>query len=62
MQIETVITNLQRTIAGKRMLLDTYENPLVNPYPAVVKLAMISVLQTNIAELERILADLQQVK
>lgn len=60
MNLQTVITNLKRTIAGKEMLLATYENPSVNPYPKFVKEAMIQFLETNIDELKRILQDLDQ--
>lgn len=57
--IYTVRDNLKRTIAGKEMLLATYENPGVNPYPKFVKEAMIQFLETNIDELRKILADVE---
>lgn len=60
MNISTVRDNLKSTIAGKEMLLDTYKNPSVNPYPKFVKEAMIDFLEVNIAELKRILADVEQ--
>ena len=60
MNLQTVITNLKNTIAGKEMLLDSYKNPSVNPYPKFVKEAMIDFLEVNIAELKRILADVEQ--
>ena len=60
MNLQTVITNLKRTIAGKEMLLETYKNPGVNPYPKFVKEAMIDFLEVNIAELNRILADVEK--
>ena len=59
MNIQTVAQNLRNTIAGKEMLLATYENPGVNPYPKFVKEAMIQFLETNIDELKRILADVE---
>ena len=60
MNLQTVITNLKNTIAGKEMLLDSYKNPSVNPYPKFVKEAMIDFLEVNIAELKKILADVEQ--
>ena len=60
MNLQTVITNLRNTIAGKEMLLDTYKNPSVNPYNKFAKEAMIDFLEVNIAELKRILADVEQ--
>lgn len=60
MNLQTVITNLKNTIAGKEMLLDSYKNPSVNPYPKFVKEAMIDFLEVNIAELKRILADVEK--
>ena len=59
MNIYTVAQNLRRTIAGKEMLLATYENTGVNPYPKFVKEAMIQFLETNIDELKRILNDVE---
>lgn len=52
--------DLRRTIAGKEMLLATYENPSVNPYAEIVKATMIQMLEINIDELKRILQDLEQ--
>jgi hypothetical protein len=60
MNIQTVKTNLEQTIAGKEMLLITYQNPSVNPYPKGVKETMIQMLEINIAELNRILQDVEQ--
>ena len=60
MNIQTVAQNLRNTIAGKEMLLDSYKNPSVNPYPKFVKDAMIDFLEVNIAELKRILQDVEQ--
>ena len=60
MNIQTVAQNLRNTIAGKEMLLDTYKNPSVNPYPKFVKEAMIDFLEVNIDELKSILADVEQ--
>ena len=60
MNLQTVITNLRNTIAGKEMLLDSYKNPSVNPYPKFVKEAMIDFLEVNINELKRILADVEK--
>jgi len=57
-QIDTVIKNLERTILGKEILLDTYRNPQVQPYPDAVKQGMIQFLEINIAELQRILDEL----
>lgn len=60
MNLQTVITNLKRTIAGKEMLLATYENPEVKAYPKAVRETMATMLEINIAELKRILADVEQ--
>ena len=60
MNIQTVINNLRHTIAGKEMLLATYENPSINPYPPMVKATMVHMLETNITELKRILQDVEQ--
>ena len=62
MNLQTVITNLRNTIAGKEMLLDSYKNPSVNPYPKFVKEAMIDFLEVNIDELKRILQDVEQCR
>ena len=62
MNLQTVAENLRNTIAGKEMLLDTYKNPGVNPYPKFVKEAMIDFLEINIAELKRILTDVEQCR
>ena len=60
MNISTIVQNLRNTIAGKEMLLDTYKNPSVNPYPKFVKEAMIDFLEVNIDELKHILADVEK--
>ena len=60
MNIQTVAQNLRNTVAGKEMLLDSYKNPSVNPYPKFVKEAMIDFLEVNINELKRILADVEK--
>ena len=59
MNIQTLAQNLRNTIAGKEMLLDTYKNPSVNPYPKGVKETMIQMLEVNIAELKGILQDVE---
>lgn len=59
MNIETVAANLRNTIAGKEMLLETYKNPGVNPYPKFVKETMIQMLEVNIDELKLILEDVE---
>ena len=59
MNIYTVRDNLKNTIEGKEMLLETYKNPGVNPYPNFVKEAMIQFLETNVVELKRILQDVE---
>lgn len=60
MNIATVARNIKNTIAGKEILLDTYQNPSVNPYPTFVKETMIQMLEINIAELKQILQDVEQ--
>ena len=60
MNIETLAQNLRNTITGKEMMLYTYKNPSVNPYPKGVKETMIQMLEVNIAELKGILQDVEQ--
>ena len=60
MNLQTVITNLKSTIAGKEMLLATYENPEVKAYPKAVRETMATMLEINIDELKRILADVEK--
>ena len=66
MNLQTVITNLKRTIAGKEKMLASL-NPN-NPYSeefksegeVMARRATIEFLKINIAELKRILQDLDQ--
>ncbi len=58
MNIQTVITNLKNTIAGKEMLLETYKNPSVLTKP--IRETMTHMLEINIDELKKILADVEQ--
>ena len=63
MNLQTIITNLQNTIAGKEMLLVTYENPSVGRHDVGSRMAMtatIEFLKVNIDELKRILADVEK--
>jgi hypothetical protein len=60
MNIQTVVDNLQNTIQGKRALLITLQDPGVGEYHQLVRYAMTHQLTSNIGELERILADVQQ--
>lgn len=62
MNLSTIIDNLRRTIAGKEMMLDTYNNPGVLPYPPEVMAAMKMYLTNNIEELKKILVDLESIK
>lgn len=59
MNIYTVRDNLKRTIAGKEMLLATYENPEVKAYPKAVRETMATMLEININELKDILKDVE---
>lgn len=59
MNIYTVRDNLKRTIAGKEMLLATYENPEVKAYPKAVRETMSTMLEININELKEILKDVE---
>lgn len=62
MKLETVRDNLKRTIYGKEMLLETYENPSVGRHNAGSQMAMtatIEFLKVNIDELKKILADIE---
>jgi archaellum component FlaC len=58
MNIQTVANNLRRTIAGKEMLLETYKNPSVLTKP--IRETMTHMLEINIDELKKILADVEQ--
>lgn len=58
MNIQTVIANLKNTIAGKEMLLETYKNPSV--LTKSIRETMTHMLEINIAELQRILQDVEQ--
>ena len=66
MNIETVATNLRATIADKEQALKEYNkalNVLFDPLDAGERMAIIATtefLEINIAELKRILADVEQ--
>lgn len=65
MNIQTVAENLQRTIAGKEMMLETYKNPSVGRHNVGSRAAMeatVAFLEINIGELRRILADIEACK
>ena len=59
MNIQTVAENLRNTIAGKEMLLASYQGPMDN-CTEFVKKTTIHFLEINIAELERVLQDVEQ--
>jgi hypothetical protein len=58
MNIQTVAENLRKTIAGKEMLLETYKNPSV--LTKQIRETMTHMLEINVTELKRILADVEQ--
>jgi hypothetical protein len=58
MNIQTVADNLRNTIAGKEMLLETYKNPSV--LTKSIRETMTHMLEINIDELKKILADVEQ--
>lgn len=64
MNLQTVITNLRQTIAGKEKMLESMNpnNPYSNEYlsegEVMARRATIEFLKINIAELNRILDDL----
>ena len=60
MNIQTVAENLRNTIAGKEMLLETYKNPSV--LTKSIRETMTHMLEINIAELQRILSDVEQCR
>lgn len=64
MNIETITENLRKTIRGKEQLLQaTFEKSEFGVYPkTLVYKGMCEVLEINIAELERILQDVEQIK
>lgn len=57
MNIETLVANLERTIAGKQLLLQTINHSSVNLTDSVKQL-----VQINIDELQRILTDAKVVQ
>ena len=57
MNLQTVITNLRNTIAGKEAYLDQMEKDIV-AYNQTVNYAVAKYLRINIDELNRILDDL----
>ena len=58
MNIQTVAENLRNTIAGKEMLLETYRNPSI--LTKQIRETITHMLEVNIAELRRILQDVEQ--
>lgn len=61
MDLDEVKQNIRRTIAGKEMLLATYENSEMLAYPRAVKTAMVEFLKINISDLKKILDDLESI-
>lgn len=64
MNIQTLAQNLRRTIAGKEMMLATYENPIVGDHSVgsrMAKTATVEFLKINIDELKKILADVEAI-
>jgi hypothetical protein len=68
MNIQTVKTNLEKTIAGKEKMLAQYQSALATSYAGptpppgaeMACIATIQFLEINIAELKRILQDVEQ--
>lgn len=66
MNLQTVITNLKRTIAGKEHALKEYNKAInlsVDPLDVGERMAItatVEYLEINIAELRRILADVEK--
>lgn len=63
MDLQTVITNLRNTIAGKEEALALYESRRDIPRAAGDQMAIVATiefLKINIAELKRILQDVEQ--
>ena len=67
MNIQTVAENLRNTIAGKEMMLETYRNLSILAKPIRETVAhtleanfAAAMLEVNIAELKRILQDVEQ--
>jgi hypothetical protein len=66
MNIQTVITNLKNTIAGKEKMLESmnpnnpYSNEFLNEGEVIARRATIEFLKINITELKRILQDVEQ--
>jgi hypothetical protein len=57
MNIQTVKTNLEQTIAGKEQLLESYKS---SPQPTLATSTLCQMLKVNIDELKRILQDVEQ--
>ena len=68
MNIQTVASNLRKTIAGKEKMLAQYQSALATSYAGptpppgaeMACIATIQFLEVNIDELKRILGDLEQ--
>jgi hypothetical protein len=61
MNIQTVATNLRNTIAGKKMLLAKWqESEWTDPTTKKMMQSMINMLELNIDDLVKILADVEQ--
>lgn len=60
MNIETVASNLRTTIAGKEKYLAETQIPTEPSSERIVKDLMVRMLAVNIAELKRILQDVEQ--
>lgn len=60
--IQDVITDINRKIAGKEFLHETYSNPGVQPYPTEVMNALAQYISMNIEELKQIVSDLEDIK
>ena len=68
MNIQTVALNLKNTIAGKEQMLEEYETKAIAAYgksrysdiEVTAIVATVEFLQINIAELKRILQDIEQ--
>jgi hypothetical protein len=61
MNIETVAKNLRNTIAGKESLLAEWNNAdLTETADRIHRATIVGMLKVNIAELQRILQDVEQ--
>lgn len=62
MSLQKVIDKVRRSILHKSILLETYNNDAIAPYPEDVIVVIKHYLTTEIKELEELLQDLEDLR